>query len=48
MSVVPYWRLIFGAILAAIVIAAPEGLMGLSARARATRATVAAAEPSRP
>ena len=29
MSVVPYWRLIFGAILAAIVIFAPGGLLGL-------------------
>ncbi len=29
MSVVPYWRLVFGAILAAIVIFAPTGLMGL-------------------
>jgi len=34
MSVVPYWRLIFGAILAFIVIFAPGGLMGLFARAR--------------
>jgi ABC-type branched-subunit amino acid transport system permease subunit len=33
MSVVPYWRLVFGAILAAIVIFAPGGLMGLFARA---------------
>ncbi|MGH7398714.1 MAG: branched-chain amino acid ABC transporter permease, partial [Candidatus Rokuibacteriota bacterium] len=32
MSVVPYWRLVFGAILAAIVIFAPGGLMGLFAR----------------
>jgi branched-chain amino acid transport system permease protein len=31
MSVVPYWRLVFGAILAAIVIFAPAGLMGLFA-----------------
>ena len=29
MSVVPYWRLVFGAILAFIVICAPGGLMGL-------------------
>lgn len=29
MSVVPYWRLVFGAILAAIVILAPTGLVGL-------------------
>jgi len=34
MSVVPYWRLVFGAILAAIVIFAPGGLMGLAARRR--------------
>ena len=32
MSVVPYWRLVFGAILAVIVIFAPGGLMGLFAR----------------
>jgi len=29
MSVFPYWRLVFGAVLAALVIAAPGGLMGL-------------------
>jgi branched-chain amino acid transport system permease protein len=29
MSVVPYWRLIFGALLALVVIFAPTGLMGL-------------------
>jgi branched-chain amino acid transport system permease protein len=34
MSVVPYWRLVFGAILAAIVIVAPGGLMGLVTRRR--------------
>jgi branched-chain amino acid transport system permease protein len=34
MSVVPYWRLIFGAMLAVIVIRAPGGLMGLFARRR--------------
>ena len=34
MSVVPYWRLVFGAILALIVIFAPAGLMGLVARRR--------------
>jgi branched-chain amino acid transport system permease protein len=34
MSVVPYWRLVFGALLAIIVIAAPGGLMGLLARRR--------------
>ncbi len=34
MSVFPYWRLIFGAILAFIVIFAPGGLMGLFARRR--------------
>jgi len=32
MSVVPYWRLVFGALLAAIVIFAPGGLMGLYSR----------------
>jgi len=32
MSVFPYWRLVFGAILAALVIAAPGGLMGLATR----------------
>ncbi len=32
MSVVPYWRLVFGAILAFIVICAPGGLMGLFVR----------------
>jgi ABC-type branched-subunit amino acid transport system permease subunit len=31
---VPYWRLIFGAMLAVIVIFAPEGLMGLVTRRR--------------
>jgi branched-chain amino acid transport system permease protein len=34
MSIVPYWRLVFGAILAALVIWAPGGLMGLGARWR--------------
>jgi branched-chain amino acid transport system permease protein len=34
MSVVPYWRLIFGAVLAVIVIFAPDGLMGLWSRGR--------------
>jgi branched-chain amino acid transport system permease protein len=34
MSVVPYWRLVFGALLALIVIFAPEGLMGLLTRRR--------------
>jgi branched-chain amino acid transport system permease protein len=34
MSVVPYWRLVFGAILAILVILAPGGLMGLLARTR--------------
>jgi len=33
MSVFPYWRLVFGAILAAVVIFAPTGLMGLMRRA---------------
>lgn len=32
MSVVPYWRLIFGAMLAALVIFVPGGLMGLVGR----------------
>jgi branched-chain amino acid transport system permease protein len=32
MSVVPYWRLIFGAILAGTVIFAPRGLMGVFVR----------------
>jgi branched-chain amino acid transport system permease protein len=32
MSVVPYWRLVFGAILAALVILAPGGLMELGRR----------------
>jgi branched-chain amino acid transport system permease protein len=36
-SVFPYWRLIFGAILAFIVIFAPGGLMGLVTRARPER-----------
>jgi branched-chain amino acid transport system permease protein len=34
MSVFPYWRLIFGAILAVVVVFAPGGLMGLVTRAR--------------
>jgi branched-chain amino acid transport system permease protein len=34
MSMVPYWRLVFGAILAIIVIFAPGGLMGFFARPR--------------
>jgi branched-chain amino acid transport system permease protein len=34
MSLVPYWRLIFGALLALIVIFAPTGLMGLISRNR--------------
>ena len=34
MSLVPYWRLVFGAILAVMVIAAPTGLMGLLTRRR--------------
>ncbi len=38
MSVVSYWRLIFGALLAIIVIFAPSGLMGLVARRRAPAA----------
>ena len=43
MSVVPYWRLIFGGILAVIVILAPGGLMGLFVRAR----PLPAVDPSR-
>jgi branched-chain amino acid transport system permease protein len=35
MSVVPYWRLVFGALLAVLVIAAPGGLAGLLAGRRA-------------
>jgi branched-chain amino acid transport system permease protein len=34
MSIVPYWRLVFGAILAALVIWAPGGLMALGGRGR--------------
>jgi len=34
MSVFPYWRLVFGAILAALVIFAPTGLAGLATRRR--------------
>jgi len=34
MSVVPFWRLVFGALLAALVIFAPGGLLGLFARRR--------------
>ena len=33
----PYWRLVFGAILAALVIFAPTGLAGLLARRRRSR-----------
>ena len=36
MSITSYWRLIFGAVLALIVIFAPTGLMGLLARGRST------------
>jgi len=44
MSVVPYWRFIFGAILAFIVIFAPGGLMGLFARSpRSTASRVMSA-----
>ncbi|HTK93669.1 MAG TPA: branched-chain amino acid ABC transporter permease [Verrucomicrobiae bacterium] len=45
MSVVPYWRLVFGAMLAFLVIVAPSGLMGLFARWTGTRRETA--EPSR-
>jgi branched-chain amino acid transport system permease protein len=34
MSLVPYWRLVFGGLLAIVVIFAPTGLMGLIARRR--------------
>ena len=44
MSVFPYWRLIFGAMLAFIVIFAPGGLMGLFAR-RATGRGLARGDP---
>ena len=37
MSVFPYWRLVFGAILAVIVILAPGGLMGFFARRTVTQ-----------
>jgi len=43
MSIVPYWRLVFGAILAGIVILAPGGLMSLFAR-RSPRSLARAAE----
>lgn len=39
MSVVPYWRLVFGAILAFLVIVAPGGLMGLFSRLLAPAGT---------
>jgi branched-chain amino acid transport system permease protein len=29
MTMVPYWRLVFGAMLAVLVLFAPEGLLGL-------------------
>jgi branched-chain amino acid transport system permease protein len=38
MSVVPFWRLVFGAILAVLVIFAPGGLLGLVARRRGMEA----------
>jgi branched-chain amino acid transport system permease protein len=37
MSVFPYWRLVFGAILAGLVIFAPTGLAGLAARGQPRR-----------
>ncbi|HKZ05618.1 MAG TPA: branched-chain amino acid ABC transporter permease [Methylomirabilota bacterium] len=43
MSVVPYWRLVFGVVLAFLVIVAPGGLMGL-----VTRWTTPAADAPRP
>jgi branched-chain amino acid transport system permease protein len=39
MSAFPYWRLVFGALLAFIVIFAPTGLMGLFARRRSIEAS---------
>jgi branched-chain amino acid transport system permease protein len=39
MSVFPYWRLVFGAVLAVLVIFAPTGLAGLAARVRPMSAT---------
>src|SRR5438876_124815 len=39
MSVFPYWRLVFGAMLAFIVIFAPSGLMGLFARRHPAQAS---------
>ena len=39
MSVFPYWRLVFGAVLAVIVIFAPGGLMGLLGRRRSAGAS---------
>jgi branched-chain amino acid transport system permease protein len=39
MSVFPYWRLVFGAVLAVIVIFAPGGLMGLLSRRRTAEAS---------
>ena len=39
MSVFPYWRLVFGAVLAVIVIFAPGGLMGLLGRRRVAGAS---------
>ena len=38
MSIFPYWRLVFGAILAALVIFAPTGLAGLVARGQTAQA----------
>ncbi|MBI2466625.1 MAG: branched-chain amino acid ABC transporter permease [Candidatus Rokubacteria bacterium] len=38
MSLIPYWRLVFGAILAAVVIFAPGGLMSLFARSSSSAA----------
>ena len=59
MSIVPYWRLVFGAILAVIVVFAPTGLMGLllgvrgwgsgvRARAEGVRARAKAASDPQP
>jgi branched-chain amino acid transport system permease protein len=40
MSLFPYWRLVFGAILAALVICAPTGLAGLMTRRRPAEAAI--------
>ncbi len=47
MSIVPYWRLIFGAILAALVIFVPGGLVGLLTGRGARRGVLAVREGQR-